>query len=417
MIVNMIFIALIILAAYGIKAAFEAAKNKEWKLLAGVFGGGAVFLLIVLLFSGSYSYSQPGEAARYGAQTMEVIRSIRKEFLQADTWKALVLTLLCGSVLLARSFEKLKLIPAYILVGLLIAIELFSVSNRAFKHIPLENPDIAERREFRRTSITEFLQKQPQLHRAFALGQDSNHYSYYYPTISGYSAIKLQTIQDLREHCLYANNRINWNIIDMLGGRYIIVPGRLEEDFLIPAAADETRGEVLYINNNALPKAWFVENIKYFSGNADILRYMNSPAFEPAAEALLLENDRLENDIEKAGGRIEVLEYTPNRITYGVDIDKAQFAVFSEMFYPEGWELKKNGEEIPIVQTNYALRGALLPAGEYTLEMNFRPASYYTGMKVVWAGNIVMLLLIAVPLFMNKKELLFKGKKPSRISE
>jgi len=401
MIVNMIFIALIILAAYGIKAAFEAAKNKEWKLFAGVFGGGAAFLLILLLFSGSYSYSQPGEAARYGAQTMEVIRSIRKEFLQADTWKALLLTLLCGSVLIARSFEKLKPVPAYMLIGLLIAIELFSVSNRAFKHMPLENPDIAERREFCRTPITEFLQKQPQLHRAFALGQDSNHYSYYYPTISGYSAIKLQTIQDLREHCLYANNRINWNILNMLGGRYIIAAGRLEEDFLFPAAADEARGEIIYVNKNALPKAWFVKNIRYFSAYADMLRYMNGTEFEPETEVLLLENNRLRSETYEADGEIRVLEHTPNRITYGVDIDEAQFTVFSEMFYPEGWKLKKNGEEIPLVQTNYALRGALLPAGEYTLEMSFHPESYYTGMKVVWAGNIVMLLLIALPLVLG----------------
>lgn len=398
MIVNMIFIALIILAAYGIKAAFEAAKNKEWKLIAGVFGGGAAFLLIILLFSGSYSYSQPGEAARYGAQTMEVIRSIRKEFLQADTWKALVLTLLCGSVLIARSFEKLKLVPAYILIGLLIAIELFSVSNRAFKHMPLENPDIAERREFRRTQITEFLQKQPRLHRAFALGEDSNHYSYYYPTISGYSAIKLQTIQDLREHCLYPNKRINWNVINMLSGRYIIAPGRLEEDFLVPAAGDESRSEVLYINNNALPKAWFVESIKYFKGYADMLRYMNSPSFEPAVEALLLENDLPDPETNTKESEIAVLEYTPNRIVYNVRTPSPRYAVFSEMYYPEGWSLKRNGEEIPLIQTNYALRGALLPAGEYTLEMIFHPKSYYTGMKVVWAGNIAMLLLIAVPI-------------------
>lgn len=397
MIVNMIFIALIILAAYGIRSAFEAASKKEWKLFAGVFGGAAGFLLLILLISGSFSYQVAGEATRYGAQTLELIRNIRKDFLQADTLKTLLLVLAGGGVMLALSFQKLKKVPAYILLGLLIAAEIFPVSNRAYKQMPLENPVTAERREFRQTNITRYLQSRPQTDRAFALGQDSNHYSYFYPTISGYSAIKLQTIQDLRDHCLFYENRLNWKVINMLGGRYIIAPGRLEEDFLVPAAVDETRGEVLYVNNNALPKAWFVKEIKSFPAYSDILRYMNGSSFDPAKEALLPDRHTGSSGQFDGRGNIEVLEYTPNCIRFAVSSESPQFAVFSEMYYPEGWELKKGKEYIPLQQTNYALRGAELPAGDYTLEMRFHPRSYFAGMKVVWIGNITMLLLILVP--------------------
>ncbi|MDD4962067.1 MAG: hypothetical protein PHX07_07500, partial [Candidatus Marinimicrobia bacterium] len=398
MIVNMIFIVLIILAAYGIRAAFEAAKNKEWKLFAGVFGAAAGSLLLILLFSGGFSYELPGEATRYGAQTLELIRNIRKDFLQADTLKTLLLVLAGGGLMLARSFQKLKTVPAYILLGLLIAVEIFPVSHRAYKQMPLENPATAERREFRQTNITRYLQSRPQTDRAMALGQDSNHYSYFYPTISGYSAIKLQTIQDLREHCLFVNNRLNWSVVNMLSGRYIIAPGRLEEDFLIPAALDETRGEILYVNENALPKAWFVKELKRFPAFNVMLQYMNSNAFNPAETALLPETAAVRSAGFSGTGSIEVLEYTPDRIRFSVSAETPQFAVFSEMYYPEGWELKKDSEDIAILQTNYALRGAELPAGEYTLEMRFHPRSYFAGMKVVWIGDVIMLLLIAAPL-------------------
>lgn len=184
----------------------------------------------------------------------------------------------------------------------------------------------------------------------------------------------------------------------MLGGRYIIAPGRLEESFLTPAALDEIRGEVLYVNRNALPKAWFVKEIKTFPGYGDMLRYMNGSDFAPGDEALLPEQHAVAKRQYDAAGRIEVLEYTPDRIRFSVSAETPQFAVFSEMYYPEGWELKKDSEDIAILQTNYALRGAELPAGEYTLEMRFHPRSYYTGMKVVWIGNVFMLLMIAVPL-------------------
>lgn len=410
MIVNMIFIALIILAAYGIKAVIREAKKKNWKLFAGVFGGAAVFLLLILLFSGSFDYARAGEAARYGAQNMEIIRSARKEFLQNDTIKALLFCLAAGGTLIGYTFKKIKKTPALIVLGLLIGLELFSVSNRAYQYMPLGNPDLLARREFRSSDITRFLEDKPENARAFALGEDSNHYSYFYPTISGYSSIKLQSIQDLREHCLYANNELNWQVVNMLGGKYIIASQRLEEPFLRAAAADKRRQEVLYVNENALPKAWFVEEIRSFKNFGGILRYMNTTEFEPAREVLLLEKTAEKSQAYNGKGDISLLEYTPNTIRYRVQTDSPQFAVFSEMYYPEGWRLKKGDKEIPLVQSNYVLRGAEIPAGDYTLTMEFHPVSYYAGMKVVWIGNIVMLLLIAGSFIYNKRKKLFPEK-------
>ncbi|MDZ7820636.1 MAG: hypothetical protein U5N26_01805 [Candidatus Marinimicrobia bacterium] len=407
MIVNMIFISLIILAAYGIRAAIMEAGKKHWKLFAGVFGSGAALLMIILLFSGSFDYARAGEAARYGAQNMEIIRSVRKEFLQNDTLKALLFCLAAGGTLIAYAFEKIRKIPALVLLGLLIGLELFSVTNRAWEYMPLGNPDLLERREFRSSDITRYLEAEPKDARALALGQDSNHYSYFYPTISGYSSIKLQTIQDLREHCLYHGNRINWDIVNMLGGRYIIAPSDLQEPFLHAAARDEQRGEVLYVNERALPKVWFVKTTRAFPDFGSMLRYMNTADFEPDSEVLLLEATAESAQAYGGEGNISLLEYTPNTIRYKVRSETPQFAVFSEMYYPEGWRLRKGDREIPILQSNYALRGAEIPAGEYTLTMDFRPDSYYAGMKVVWIGNVIMILLIGSSLLYGHRKRLF----------
>lgn len=415
MIMNVIFLALIVLAGYGIKAAVEEAKKANWKLIAGIFGATAGILLMILLFSGGFAYEKAGEAARYGAQSMAIIKNIRKEFLQADTLKALALVLVSGGILIALSFKKLKTTLTYILLGLLISFELFSVSNRAYQNMTLGNPESLERREFRQTDITRYLSSQSNDARAFALGQDSNYYSYFYPTISGYSAIKLQTIQDLREHCLYVSGGINWNVVNMLGGRYIIAPGRLQETFLTAIATDETRKEILYENNEALPKAWFVEKAIIFSDNADMLRYMNTQDFDPGKEALLLDED---SDLEKSfstGGTITLLENTPNRLTFSVDIATEQFVVFSEMYYPKGWKLTQDDVEIPIVQTNYALRGAEVPAGQYTLDMEFRPGSYNAGISIVWIGDVIMLVLIGGSIFLLNRDKFFRKKHNDQV--
>lgn len=408
MIMNMVFLALIILAGYGLKAAIEEAKKANWKLFATIFGGAAGVLLLILLFSGGFAYEKAGEAVRYGAQTMTMIKNIRKEFLQADTWKAFIFVLASGSVLVAYSFKKLKPVFVYVMLGLLISIELFSVSNKAYKNIPLGSPKSINRREFRQSDITRYLSSQTKDFRAFALGQDSNHYSYFYPTISGYSAIKLQTIQDLREHCLYTSTGLNWNVVNMLGGKYVIVPGRMQEVFLQMAASDEARKEILYLNHNALPKAWFVEKIQQFSSQTDMLRYMNSKDFEPLKEALLLDAEEFSDKAFSPQGQITLTENTPNQLKFFVETDNPQFVVFSEMYYPEGWKLKKGDEEISIIQTNHALRGAELPAGEYTLDMEFHPMSYYAGIGIVWIGDILMLVLIGGSLFLTHRDKFFK---------
>jgi len=407
MIMNMIFLALIILAAYGIKAMIEKASKREWKEIAYVFGSAVGLLLIIYIFSGGFAYEKSGELARYGAQSMEMIKHIRKEMLQADLFKAIMLVLATGSVLLLHAFKKLKTTLTYVLLGALISLELLSVTNRAYKNMPLVNPRSDERREFRQTDITRYLGSQSKDARLFALGQDSNHYSYFYPTISGYSAIKLQTIQDIREHCLYPGGQLNWNIINMLGGKFIIVPGRYPDARLTPVAQDEARGEILYLNSGALPKAWLVKKTKTFEDNADMLRYMNSQDFDPLNEVLLL------NDEEKTysgEGNIEMTVNTPNRLEFKVELKEPQFAVFSEMYYPEGWKLLKNKTEIGIVQSNYALRGAELPAGSYQLVMEFKPASYYAGVGVVWIADILMIMLIFGSIVLTNRDKIFPNK-------
>lgn len=405
MIMNMVFLALIILAAYGIKAIVDKAAKGEWKEIAILFASLTGILVLIYVFSGGFAYEKAGELSRYGAQTMTMVKNIRKEILQADFLKAILLVLATGAVLILYSFKKMKVALTYIFIGLLISLELFSVSNKAYKNMPLGNPTSLERREFRQSEITRYLGRQSKDSRAFTLGQDSNHYSYFYPTISGYSAIKLQSIQDLREHCLYVNGQINWGVVNMLGGKYIIVPGRYPDPRLQAVANDESRGEILYVNDAALPKAWFVQEIKSFENNADILRYMNSAGFDPQNEVLLLDSDEKSYSAE---GSLTLSKNTPNRLEFDVKLSSPQFAVFSEMYYPEGWKLSKGKEKIKIKQSNYALRGAELPAGEYKLVMNFHPKSYHAGMSIVWIGDIIMLVLIFGSMFLVHRDKFFK---------
>jgi hypothetical protein len=67
-----------------------------------------------------------------------------------------------------------------------------------------------------------------------------------------------------------------------------------------------------------------------------------------------------------------------------------------------------NGEETPIIRTNYLLRGIVVPAGQSKVEMRFEPDSYLGTKNLVVAFQylIVLFLLFGVgmTIYSEKKE-------------
>jgi uncharacterized membrane protein YfhO len=77
-----------------------------------------------------------------------------------------------------------------------------------------------------------------------------------------------------------------------------------------------------------------------------------------------------------------------------------RLAVFSEMFYDRGWKAYladaggNVGQELPIIRTNYVLRGVVVPAGDHRIRFIFHPHSYYLGQVMQTTAGIVLVLLL-----------------------
>ena len=69
----------------------------------------------------------------------------------------------------------------------------------------------------------------------------------------------------------------------------------------------------------------------------------------------------------------------------------------SEIYYPIGWTAKIDGNETKIYQVNHVLRGIHVPSGNHKITFVFAPKSYFTSLKLLWAGDILILGLIIVP--------------------
>ena len=76
-------------------------------------------------------------------------------------------------------------------------------------------------------------------------------------------------------------------------------------------------------------------------------------------------------------------------------------AVFSEVFFPWGWEAKIDGQPAEIGRVNYILRALSIPAGEHSIEMTFRPASVTRTVAAARVSVIIIYILLALALLQS----------------
>ena len=101
---------------------------------------------------------------------------------------------------------------------------------------------------------------------------------------------------------------------------------------------------------------------------------------------------------------IQLVKNDNDVVTYRSNAATNQFAVFSEIYYKDGWRALVDGKETPIAKVNYVLRGLALPAGQHNIEFRFEPQGFYTGKTLTNIFSLVLLLLVAADVFMEWKK-------------
>ena len=101
--------------------------------------------------------------------------------------------------------------------------------------------------------------------------------------------------------------------------------------------------------------------------------------------------------------------YEPNHLRYTTSNKQDGVAVFSEIYYPDGWQVTIDGEKAELARANYVLRALYIPAGEHTIEMTFDPQSLHTTETMAYAGY-GLLLLGVIALVWKKRKVLAKSE-------
>jgi uncharacterized membrane protein YfhO len=91
---------------------------------------------------------------------------------------------------------------------------------------------------------------------------------------------------------------------------------------------------------------------------------------------------------------IELKEFKPAYLKYESQSSTNSLAVFSEIYYPKGWNAFIDGKEVVILRANYVLRALQIPQGKHSIEFKFEPQPYIIGNKVTLASCWVVLLVL-----------------------
>ncbi len=96
----------------------------------------------------------------------------------------------------------------------------------------------------------------------------------------------------------------------------------------------------------------------------------------------------------ESGESIQLLSYAPNHMVYESNSKGERLAVFSEIYYKNGWNAYLDGQKVPHANVNYILRALRIPEGKHSIEFKFEPRSYYTGSKISLAGSLLLIIVL-----------------------
>ncbi len=378
---------------YGLYRLFgehDKPEEKEEALKWATLITAGIALIFILFKSVLFNFSGGNDAIyiqQMGAEFVRALKEDRKAVFTADTIRSLIFVLL--SALLIWLYLKNKAGKNLIVAGfvLLILADLVPVDRRY-----VNNEDFVAARQmnqpFQPTEADNLILQDTGHYRVFDLAEspfNTGRTSYFHNSIGGYHAAKPGRMQDLFDFYISKNNM---EVLNMLNVKYFIIP--TEE------------GIQAQQNPDAYGNAWFVENVKFVeNANEEIVALGE---IDPASTAVV--NNKFKDEIPATISKdslssLELVQQRPNELIYNSSNAGESLAVFSEMYYPNGWNVYIDGEEASHFPANYVLRAMVIPAGEHTITFKFEPEVVETGSTISLASSVILFLLLIGGIFFS----------------
>ncbi len=385
-----------LLAILGFKKMMEVKDPAIYKkqLLWSFYITGGLCLLFGVIpgFAGNFSAAYDENFSKYD-WLMTAIREDRMSLLRTDAIRSLFFIAVAFGTLWFYMKGKFKTQVVVLIIAAAILVDEWSVGKRFLNdeqfvakskvEKPFE-PTVADQQIMTDTSYYRVMNT------TVSTFNDAST-SYFHKSIGGYHGAKLKRYQELIENQI---SRGNMKVLDMLNMKYVIQAGSEGQPLAVP-------------NPGALGNAWFVNEykivpdadaeMKALSDFAPKTTLIVDKRYEGELRGLVLQPDSL--------SAIALTSYSPDELKYKYSTSSKKVAVFSDIYYPKGWNAYIDGKLSPYFRANYVLRAMVVPEGKHEIVFRFEPEVFVTGEKIALAGSSVLLLLGALAIF-------FAFKKP-----
>ena len=386
-----------VLAIMGLQSFFKEEKDQQLK---GLYTSGGVFIGIIaflLVIKSQFNFSGGSDAyflQNYGPEFVDALKEDRKSLYSADLLRSGFLVLAAFGILWFFIKNKLAKNTAIILVGIIMIADLFFIDKNYLNAKNFVNPSDVDV-PFQPTASDLEILRDTTHYRVFEVdGNMANaRTSYFHQSIGGYSAVKPRRMQQLFDYQIAKNNT---EVLNMLNTKFIIQTDKEGKEF--PTS-----------NPNANGNAWFVQKVKFVNSPDEEMKALDSLDTKNGAIVNQKEfGTQLKNTtfVKDSLAKITMTSYKPNHLKYTSNNPNSGLAVFSEMYYADGWNAFIDGKKVSYFRADYALRAMEIPSGKHSIEFKFEPQVVKTGSTIALISSVLMLFLLIGGVYMERK----KGK-------
>ena len=394
-----------VLAIMGLHSFFTTNKEKQWASLWKAAATSLGIIIVLFVFRNSFDFSgvldqkiiemfSEGQDKSFGVNFIEALKEDRKSLYAADLLRSGFFIVLSFSILYFYVKNKISQNVSVILVGLFMVADLFFVAKNY-----VSKDDFVSAREvdvpFQATPTDSQILQDTTHYRVLEVNGNltSARASYFHKSIGGYSAVKPRRMQQLFDYQIAKNNMA---VLDMLNVKYLIQTNEKGEEFPIK-------------NPEANGNGWFVKEIKTVKNPDEEMKSLDKLDTKNTAVLNIQEFGSVYKNtsttyVKDSISQIQLTQYLPNYLKYISNNTNNGLAVFSEMYYQNGWIATIDGKETPILRVNYVLRALQVPKGKHTIEFKFEPKVIKTGSTIALISSILMLLLLIGGIYFKKQK-------------
>ena len=242
---------------------------------------------------------------------------------------------------------------------------------------------------------------------------DDNNTSYWHKSVGGYHPAKLRRYQEMIEHHISPEMQAAYKAIATAGGemdsvdanKFRVLNMLNTKYFIFPAG--QQRQTVPILNPHAYGNAWFVNKVQYVNNANEEIDALDSIIPTETAVVDARFKDVLKGTMESykdSLSSIRLTSYAPNRLTYETNNAQDGIAVFSEIYYPDGWHVTIDGQPAELARADYILRTMYVPAGQHTIEMRFDPTSLHVTEGIAYGALALLVIGIIVAVLIAKRK-------------